>query len=174
MNRPEQYKRTVDILYQAYFNDTLVHNSCYACAVGNLVAANMGYTMSVVNGSPKTFGRTLVWKKGRTILPYPNADNGGWPDCVYIEEGGASKSAIEQVESTGYTGDELLAIELAFESAKDSYVPGTEACMFAGLSSVLAVLATLHEVEDPTPALERFINLYKNKRHANTTAIPAR
>jgi len=36
------FENTVDILVKAYINDTLEHNNCYACAVGNIVAHNMG------------------------------------------------------------------------------------------------------------------------------------
>lgn len=42
MKRPELYQKTVDILVKAYFDDTLQHGNCYACAVGNIIAGNCG------------------------------------------------------------------------------------------------------------------------------------
>jgi hypothetical protein len=49
MNRPEVYHKSVQILYDAYFNDTLdVMVNCYACAVGNLIAGNLGMEIEKV------------------------------------------------------------------------------------------------------------------------------
>jgi hypothetical protein len=38
------YHKTIGILVDAYFDDTLQHGNCSACAVGNLVAAAKGCT----------------------------------------------------------------------------------------------------------------------------------
>jgi hypothetical protein len=35
------FSNTIDILVKAYLNDTLQHESCSACAVGNLVSHSM-------------------------------------------------------------------------------------------------------------------------------------
>lgn len=38
----KKFHETVGILVQAYLNDTLIHQSCQHCAVGNLITAT-GY-----------------------------------------------------------------------------------------------------------------------------------
>ncbi len=54
MKNKSLYDKTVSILVDAYMNDTLQHGNCFACAVGNIVAANCDV---------KTF--TFSWSKHR-------------------------------------------------------------------------------------------------------------
>lgn len=36
------FNHSVNVLVKAYLNNTLAHSTCYACAVGNLVADGIG------------------------------------------------------------------------------------------------------------------------------------
>ena len=165
MNRPELYKRTVDILFQAYFKDELEHQNCYACAVGNLVAANMGYTMMTTKGDMIRF----VWKDR---IPF-------W-DAVFVSCGDNEQSrypdnykeeAKVEIDSTGYRWRELAMIEESFEKAY-TYEDNDEE-MFNGLCNVLETLKQIHQVEDNTEDVSRFQTHYSSKKqkHEQTGAL---
>ena len=138
MIKEQLYNKTVDILVQAYFNDTLIHGNCASCAVGNIVAHNMGYTYT----SDKKFWECSI----------PN-----WYDVfrAYQKYEGKAK---KQIDSTGYTWQELAKVEKAFESAGkgnsgDDY-------MFNGLMAVIDVLDIIHENTDEkatTETKKRFV-----------------
>lgn len=119
------YNKTVDILVQAYFEDSLIHFKCQACAVGNLVAYYTGQRDE--NG--KLFAKDWSWAGpvyGR-----------GWCD---------TGEGIKQVKATGYTAQELFKIEQAFESKRNSEGDA----MFNGLMAVIDVLDQIHENTDAT------------------------
>lgn len=123
MLKPELYQRTVDILVKAYFEDTLRHGDCSACAVGNLV----NY------GKPK---ETWEWASvfytggmGQELFP-----------CNYIGK------AKDEIDSTGYTWQELAKIEYAFETAPKGI--SNDEWMFNGLMAVIDVLDQIHENTD--------------------------
>lgn len=151
MNRPELYKKTTDILFAAYFNDTLENGICTACAVGNIIAANMGYSFS-----------KKCWISNQQQLMITE-----W-DTVFITLGGSQKinptqyrdEAKKQIDSTGYHWQELAKIEFAFETADKGN--SDEDYMFNGLVAVLEVLKSIHQVEDITPDLTRFRNHYSS------------
>jgi hypothetical protein len=42
------FNHTVNVLVKAYLNDTLRHNNCYACAVGNMIASANGFKYSML------------------------------------------------------------------------------------------------------------------------------
>lgn len=162
MNRPELYGRTVGILYDAYYKDTLHHGDCCACAVGNIIVANMGYSI-VKNPAPgpDLYNHSRAWMTSQgDILPYPGSVrtmNGhvfnGWGAFVATDwrHQEINWSALnvpivkEQIMSTGYLPEEVILIERAFESAKGE--KGEER-MFNGLCLVLDALAAIHEVSD--------------------------
>jgi len=142
MKRPELYHRTVDILVQAYFNDTLEHCQCRACAVGNIVAANMGMKLGY-----NEFFNCIVPEKFKVNTP--TGDSGLWYQAIY--SGGINKKALSddvmcQVLCTGYAAQELAKIESAFEycergNSKEDY-------MFNGLMAVINCLDEIHENHD--------------------------
>lgn len=153
MNRPT-FEETVSVLVRAYLNDTLQHRSCYACAVGNLVANGLQITMTKYN---------LKWPG----FPYPANDRGcpvGWGAAFSSDEAGFSdrvKQSIDesvlrvpavrnQIKATGYKWQELARIEFAFESVDKKFDADDEinydAWMFDGLMAVLEVLADIHGV----------------------------
>lgn len=156
MKNKELFKRTLDILVKAYQNDTLEHGSCTACAVGNIVAANMEIKIS-------TLGHTLMWDNWmpywQKLLSTVRKQKGIDSSIIILRENeefiqgqlnlnsSQLKEPMQQILSTGYTFKELAEIEWAFETAdegnnKDDY-------MFNGLLAVYDVLCKIHEVEEP-------------------------
>src|SRR5690606_10630324 len=116
MKHQELFEKTVGILVKAYQNDTLRHGNCMACAVGNIVATNLG--ICDINNSDE-------WREKAMDAPNPCT---GWPSVfmtgrnsryqmVYLEAMLYDEAAKLQIESTGYTWKELAKIEYAFETA---------------------------------------------------------
>lgn len=149
----ERFDRTVAILVKAYLNNTLVHSNCYACAVGNMVAAGLGIKYTIRGA----FGRKLTWEGD-----YEFPASKGWAAVFCsdeeINDDGDSEihqeidedallqdAAIKQISATGYSWQELARIEYAFESA-----PGRndnqDVWMFNGLMSVIDVLASIDNI----------------------------
>lgn len=135
MKNESLYQDTVDILVNAYFNNTLAHGYCTACAVGNIVAANCGFnlernTMEWLDGDDTTTGKWsfvfMTTNNIQCVLPH-----------LYQDE------ARRQIDSTGYTWQELAKIEYAFESAPRG--KSEDEWMFNGLMAVIDVLDEIHE-----------------------------
>lgn len=141
--KPEFHK-TVNVLVQAYLNDTLVHGYCTACAVGNIVASSMGIE---------------VIKDDNFCGPDWSHSNPKWPNVFLctgedptkenfqvVDSNGYEKPDVKrEIDSTGYTWQELAKIEFAFESAP--YEGTRDDRMFSGLMNVVDVLADIHNVD---------------------------
>lgn len=123
MLKPELYQKTVDILVKAYFEDTLEHGNCSACAVGNIV----NYEKSKMSWS----WANVFCTSSRIQIVEPNNYEG---------------AAKDEIDSTGYTWRELAKIEYAFETAPKGN-SGDE-WMFNGLMAVIDVLDQIHENTD--------------------------
>lgn len=138
------YNKTVDILVQAYFNDTLQNGNCWACAVGNIVAGNMGFQYC----TSEKLGRLKVWSADKQT-----AETDGtltkWVLTRWLNFDIEPEIDL-QLQSTGYTRKELNLIEKAFENMaariKDvsAGFKGDE-LMFRGLMRVVECLDRIHE-----------------------------
>ena len=146
-NRKELYKKTVDILYYAYFNNTLRHSNCFACAVGNIIAANRGFTFT----PSKPIGIRWADRHEASEWHYVFCTTMG---RQIIQTNNYKGKAKEQIDSTGYSLAELAKIEFAFETAE----PGKNAedRMFNGLVAVLDILKEIHQVSDNNEVMARF------------------
>lgn len=147
MKNQELFDRTVGILVKAYMNNTLEHQYCAACAVGNIVAANMGY---------KTEPKSSYFKDGIDTA-WTECSFNGKPRTMYLNQ--MSKLAQDQIKSTGYTPYQLHLIEKAFEKVlhldedlnnfDDYWYSGDKeyiaSKMFDGLISVVDCLSEIHE-----------------------------
>lgn len=140
MKNKELFKKTVGILVNAYRNDTLKHGDCQACAVGNIIAVNCGIndTMSCAEWEEKTgeFGR-LGWTKVFMTITYASLQ--------VINEHEYTGAAKFQIDSTGYSWQELAKIEHAFETAPKGN--NDDEWMLNGLLAVYDVLCDIHEVD---------------------------
>lgn len=130
------FENTVNILVKAYFNDTLQHCNCAACAVGNMIADAKGIELYKNNEGQ------VAW---RAPLPIWIKAIGGGEIKSWVKNFG---QAIQEAESTGYTTEQIVKIEYEFEygvsypdeSGNDD-VDG-----YFGLMRVLSVLAEIHNV----------------------------
>lgn len=148
MKNQEQFDRTVQILVGAYLNNTLMHRNCHACAVGNLIAANLGIPYSK---DLKWIGREVAWKEVFVTFRYQIAQlKRPWAYCG---------EAKVQIDATGYTWQELAKMEYAFERAPMGH--SRDEHMFNGLMAVVDVLAQIHELEEnaKTATRELFASL---------------
>lgn len=135
MKNPELFNKTISILVKAYFDGYLEATDCAACAVGNLVSANLGYERLEMN---------MFKDKNGKVIP------AAWDDIVWHIRGDNSmnpdnKEAIKQVNATGYTGEELCKIELAF--LNDEMWP-TPIDNFTRLMKVIDCLMIIHEATE--------------------------
>lgn len=106
MKREQLFNKTVGVLVDAYNNGTLEHQSCQACAVGNIISA-------AYNNDRAGFETGWYWLIG--LLR--DAEEAGNEDCLSLLE--VRKRDIEKLEATtGYTLSELARIEEAFEGVQ--------------------------------------------------------
>lgn len=150
MKNAELFHKTVGILVKAYQNDTLEHENCYACAVGNLVAGSLG-----IKFTSDFQGRVIWedeikprWDEVHCFVGY----NQIWNRCgSYVDEG------LEQIKLTGYLPEQTAKIEVAFETADRGN--NEDEWMFNGLMSVVDTLMQIHEAttEEAQQAKELFV-----------------
>ena len=174
MTQLEKFNDTINILVDAYLKNTLLHGNCCACAVGNIVAAKMGYRyikgrgyseyVQLVTNEPIYHSMNLGWEDQRH--PGLSCRSGksvayGWAAAfctdsrfgVYAEqtlrpEYLKVKIVRDQIAATGYHWKELARIEFAFESAE--WGVDSDSWMFNGLMAVVDVLADIHGIDMET------------------------
>lgn len=138
------FQHSVNVLIKAYMNGTLVHGSCHACAVGNLVADACGvayrFSDTIQLGIRPTYVDLIPeWDSVFTTV---------WGDqdvCLKAYKGESKR----QIDATGYQWTELARIEKAFETAayETKYGPLEGDAEFNGLVAVFNVLADIHQVD---------------------------
>lgn len=158
MINEQLYNRTVGILEQAYLNNTLQHGICTACAVGNIIAGNMG--IKVIYREPHVThslsGEKFVMHRAYWVLPNGEiVDSMGprWWRHKSDIYGDANffltdewREGYEQILATGYSMSEVFMIEAAFENADKGN--SEEDWMFNGLMDVINILDQIHENTD--------------------------
>ncbi len=107
MKNPELFHKTVGILVKAYLNDTLQYSDCKACAVGNMVASNMGVKLQKVGIGISASNKRY---EGQWFTPFSQ----GCCGRTGISLNKITKTAKKQIKATGYTIFELADIEYAF------------------------------------------------------------
>lgn len=147
MKNQELFDKTVGILVKAYFEGFLDYGEPCGCAVGNLVAANMG--LKVIQGEAG-----LVWNKGGSENQFPK-----WGEVIAYGDGrnGVVKNRYfgdskNEIDSTGYDIYNLADIEKAFFRGTRDYAHNMEYGHmnkseenFIGLMAVIDCLMEIHE-----------------------------
>jgi hypothetical protein len=160
MRNEQLYLKTVDILLDAYNEGHLQTLNCYACAVGNIVAASIGKKIL------KDSRGECYWEDSPTLnsLRIKSSIKDMWINLRGREYGTIDKIevknntlAVEQVHSTGYTVDEIVRVEHAFEVPRINSQNGT---MLGRLSSVIIELGKIHETkqEEDNLSISKFQN----------------
>jgi len=146
------FNHSVNVLVRAYMNDTLEHNNCYACAVGNLVADAYGYTYTdAVDGGCRK-KKALLQNNGRYFDRDKSGINVGadWYNLIdfidFIDPNPQDPKGLKEIEKTGYSFEEVKAIENAFESVSE-YNKSEDQYMLDGLMAVVDVLADIHGID---------------------------
>lgn len=135
------FDNTVSILVKAYFDGTLEKDNCYACAVGNIVDASNGFTFERCDKG----GRKFKWSQFESLYS-DSVRHPIWTDVFFMRIYGKQEYRPEnlkgkvkiQISNTGYTVNQLMAIERAFENSNDE---------FDGLMSVVDQLAEIHNID---------------------------
>jgi hypothetical protein len=157
MNRIDLYNKTVDTLFHAYFNDTLRHGDCSACAVGNICLGSGAHLYGKYNC--QIVGSNLAW----SMAFYTETDS----QVQTIEESSYHQNfngCKDVIDATGYTLLELAKIEHGFETAYRG--KSDDEHMFNGLVSVLEALKQIHEIKDERVtevSRKRFADHYATK-----------
>jgi hypothetical protein len=141
MKNKELFERTINALVQAKEAGTLKGGDPCGCAVGNLIAAHNGYT---ITGS-------MSWRDSSDKLVIPS----------WFCSARCGKLST-QTADLGYTGEDIKLIESAFEEYRSTHyklvlfnggavekgIPGytEELAVEVGLRNVYAALCEIHEV----------------------------
>ena len=125
----------------AYVNGTLLHTNACGCAVGNLIAHALGYRIEI---SPSL--KMPIWDSHGTRVTQH------WYNHLYSPKSLGDFEefeAINQLDATGYTEEEIRRIEEAFEKDwdNDCVLPANLPDDGSGLKRVMAVLYDIHKGE---------------------------
>ena len=141
MKNKELFEKTTKILIDAFMNETLAKGDCAACAVGNMVAANIGCKPMIVDALSNLTSRnkkkeiqvTPTYKYFRfsklitqkeVIYANPSFTVRIWGRAFYtsnrhqkFDEAWLSHYIVSQtIKATGYNYKELMRIEKTFET----------------------------------------------------------
>jgi hypothetical protein len=144
MKNAELYHKTVNILVEAYFNDTLAHSDCSACAVGNIVAYNKGLKLKRIKFLDRSHVIVVNADYGANTKWFEIVDFGGGIDEKALKD----KETLEQISCTGYSPKEIVEIEHAFENCDKGN--SEDEFMFNGLCAVIDALDVIHDNKDTT------------------------
>lgn len=154
MERKELFDKTINTLVKAYQRGDLDAFNCAGCAVGNIVAGSLNYGIS---GNNFVDAGKLVRASWRlTLYAKYDKDYNIWAKTNY-------KLGLYQINSTGYSKEELILIEKAFIAAseragynritmyrEDGTIIGRDeeledAVQYAGLMAVVDTLISIHK-----------------------------
>lgn len=146
----ERFNKAYNSLVNAFYNGTLAKGTCKACAVGNIVADAIGIKARV----PKNTEEHITID-----------DNEYWDAIVFSSSAHNNKiEGLKCVIATGYSGQELLLIERAFENNTDinwdEYNKSSEQDIledqFNGLCAVVDVLLELDNIKPEEHYKQKF------------------
>lgn len=151
MKERDKFEKNWGILVKAYLNGTLEWGNDCACAVGNLIAGNLGYTFTMGTRQGELLREVLSWRE----------ENPHWYGIACWD--GTKRQ--EQLESTGYPPELVFKIERGFEYATQQAFRSAQYDdpEFEGLSAVLDILLEIHEtpMEEAEEARAQFFALKK-------------
>lgn len=144
MSEQAKFNHTVQVLVQAYLNDTLEKGNCQACAVGNLIAHAAG---AVYVRKPDHYRGKMELEAQPRVVDWLVAICTGDNSTQEIDKSKYLNQPDVKAafDSTGYSFEQLARIEYAFESNNGHNQWGTDAEReFAGLMGVVDVLVEIH------------------------------
>lgn len=145
MKNEKLFNETIDKLVKAYFEGTLRHRQCSACAVGNII------------GTDRWMYHFYTSKKQQ------EPHNQAIPIRIYRKDKEYIQAKWSPIENpfpySDYSMQELMEIEWAFETADMG--KNRDDWEFNGLMKVVEVLQKIHECDAATTTAtkERFIKV---------------
>lgn len=132
LTNKKKFEHSVNILLKAFLNNTLSHQDCGACAVGNLMSHELGRPLTTIEKS-MGYGWATVFFTPHSKMQILH------PERLHNE------IPKRLINVTGYHWTDLAKIEFAFESCDNG--ESLEDKMFNGLMAVVDVLAEIHEID---------------------------
>lgn len=146
MNRPELFQKSVDTLLDAYNKKDIRHANCSACAVGNLLL-DVAVEKDIPNNS---WAHIFMYRTDKNEQVLHNKEDVSETDY---------ELGMTLINSSGYTVEELMKIEYAFETAGDKKDE-----QYKGLCAVLEVLKEIHEKDNIIVEREKLDTIYEMGR----------
>lgn len=168
---PERFNRALTALVQAFFNDTLANGACSACAVGNIVAYAHGVKITkediqnIANGNRDNAPEHAKWSflgitcrmrdaktneitKKQYIHNYPVSDK-----IFVLSRPDQIERALQIIIPTGYSEEEIMRIEYAFESNSEIHIQdyknhSKKEIMEDQFKGLMAVVEELCKIDD--------------------------
>jgi len=166
----ETYLNAVDKLLDAYNKGKLFHGYCHACAVGTLLGTSAwNHHFTTVKDGQIGGDDTFVPSAAAKLAGYSKNR------LIYVgtkEEEKVNKALNNLYKEKGFTKEELMKIEFAFENSlyksEEGYDFYTEipenikTGQYIGLCAVLDVMSTMVQ-EDPKDSLDKLKTIASEK-----------
>lgn len=144
-------ENAINVFLKALEQGTLAKAACTACAVGNLVADGMNHDINLDDDYKPFIARNAYW--GSLFTTTDGKQRISDPDYLRKLE---YEKAVDNIESTEFTQEELMAIEYAFETNteiiiscyKDTSKQDIRADQMKGLEAVVEVMMDFDDVKD--------------------------
>lgn len=141
------FDHTIGVLVNSYLKNTLVHHTCAACAVTNIIG-HSGWSRFFVTIQNSNGTDIIQYKAQESEILVPSILCGArvvplsevCGDTLIEREAG-----FAAIVKSGYTIEELAKIEFAFETAARGN--NEEEHMFNGLIAVVEQLADIHGID---------------------------
>lgn len=153
-NTRKRFDLAINALIGAYMKGTLAKGATCGCAVGNIIASANALTIEKQVGMwTWSNGRLSSWDK-----VFSTHSNG----TQDINSGAYLGSAKEEIDSTGYSWQELARIEHAFECTTQIWfnkyaklpIEVIETDQYNGLVAVFGILCELEGIADANPYVD--------------------
>lgn len=147
----KDFDHTVNVLVRAYLKETLQHQNCACCAVGNIISEACGYTVHSTGEEdfwvdqkltvydPRVWGKVFGTTVKKTFFGLRKIRE------TYFQFHKINSQTKIWADETGYSIPELARIERAFERAPMGKT--SDQFMFNGLMAVVDVLAEIHGID---------------------------
>lgn len=144
------FNHTINILVQAYLNNTLKKGDCRACAVGNILGTHQWSSLFVTCNSEEGGGKRQIIARPECVLISSNGHIlqvpiWSLPEPLPKQVVQRIKEVQEAIIASGYTIEELARVENAFELAPEGN--NSDEAIFNGLMAVVDVLADIHGID---------------------------
>lgn len=146
----ERIQKAIDVFLDSLNNGTLVAGNCSACAVGNLIADAFGMEY-YLHGSVVCYDRIVPINEKSPTVWTKFFINGKMEDCGTDP---SEKKAMDIIcKQTGFTLQELAAIERTFESScslkgRDHNPIELRESQIKGLAAVVELMMTFDNVQE--------------------------